>query len=444
MIVNRLPFLFQKSPTPNQAWIETAVITLTIPGIGFLIDGSDPFFLNSQFPWLILSPLLLSLQYGLAYGMTSAGFFIAILSLGSYFQWAFIPIFPTISIVGMLLTTLITGEYYDLWQRRQKKLEQDHQYLKTRMDEFTRIYQVLKASHSQIEQELSSQTKNLRTSLLLLEKQIYSIQQHPGNIFDDIGKPILEVFSAHSNIYAASLFSVNSNKVLTTKAIAYIGSPANIQISNPLVQQALISHKVVSVQNHAEETGAALVAIPLVDVFDVVWGLVVVTEMPFFALHSSTLDLLAVMGGRIGDLLNRRSELHPSKSGWKDFELALRRILIEIKRLHYSTVIVVTKFTSQTLGHHYIPKLLSESRGLDKTWVFENQYAHQVAIQLLPFTDNKGISSFFDRLGLSGLNSDDEDSTDTSVSIQQWTLDASIDANKILSELNQFCHFNSK
>ncbi len=444
MIADRLPFLFQKKPQNNKAWIETIVITLAIPGIGFLINKADPFFLSSPFPWLIFSPLLLCLQYGLTYGLTSAGFYIFLLSIGSYMQWTFIPSYPSVMIVGLLLITFISGEFYDIWQRRQKTLEQDYQYLKIRNDEFTRIYQALKASHSHLEQQLSSQTKSLRTSMLLLEKQIYSIQQKPGHILDDIGKPILEIFSEHTNIYAASIFSVDNQKLLSLSMVDHMGNFSDIQHSNPLIQQALNSRQVASVQNHSEETGAALVAIPLVDVFDVIWGLVVVTEMPFFALHSSTLDLLAVIGGRLGDLLKKRSELQLSDNGWKDFELTLRRILLEIKQLKYSAAIIVCKFTSQTLSHHFIPKLLSDSRGLDKTWVFENQFAQQIVIQLLPFTDLQGIDSFFDRLELSGSNSSDENPSESNLDIYQGILDPDIDVNNVLMELYNFCQFNSK
>lgn len=441
-IENKLPFLLQKPLFKKKAWIETAALTAVVPGFGFLIDGSDPFFLNSSFPWVILAPLLLCLQYGLPYGMTSAGCFIATLSAGAYFQWGFIPTFPTTTIVGMLLTTMIAGEFYDLWHRRQGKLEQDHQYLKVRMEEFTRIYQALKASHTRLEQQLSSQTKSLRTSLLLLEKQIFTIQQKPGELLDDIGKLILELFREHTSIYAASIFAINSQKLLTVTPVACIGDPTTMQLSNPLIQQALNTRKVASVQNHSKETQGALVAIPLVDVFDTIWGLIVVTEMPFFALNSNALDLLAVIGGRIGDLLNRRAKLQPPDDVWKDIELVLRRNLIEIRQHKNSATITAIKFTSPAISQLYIPKLLSESRGLDKVWICENQFGHQIAIQLMPLTDSNGINSFFDRLGLPVSGNNTEDSTDSNLSIHQWILNADLAPNEVLSELYQHCQIN--
>ena len=39
-------------------WTESIAISLSFPVIGYAIDPSDPFFINYEFPWLILAPVL--------------------------------------------------------------------------------------------------------------------------------------------------------------------------------------------------------------------------------------------------------------------------------------------------------------------------------------------------------------------------------------------------
>jgi hypothetical protein len=63
----------------------------------------------------------------------------------------------------------------------------------------------------------------------------------------------------------------------------------------------------------ASDGTSVLAAIPLTDVSCRARAVVAVREMPFVALHAETLELLAVLGGRLGDSIAQLSRA-PSRA----------------------------------------------------------------------------------------------------------------------------------
>ena len=443
MIVDEpiLTLLTQHHPSVKwKAWIESVAITCITLVLGLLINRSDPFLLKGQFSWLILPPLLISLQYGFRYGISTTSFFIAILAIGWHLEWKIVPEFPVVIVAGMLLVTMIAADYHNRWERQQNTLRQNYNYQNVRMEGFSRTYQALSLSHAHLEQQLVSQTKSLRSSLFELEKQIFTINQqsdHDANV--NIGKSILSIFSGHVSIYAASLYSVSKQNGWKISPLASVGKPASIRKGNFLVKTALNSRSVASVQTQMKQADDALVVIPLVDVFDKIWGIVVVTEMPFFALNSNTLDMLAVIGGRIGDLLNRRVESQPSADVWEQLEGVLLRILIEVRKHKKSAVLSAIHFASAKGAHVFIPKLLSETRALDKVWIYQNPSVDQVVFQLLPLTDSKGADGLLQRLSCPVPVNGENSAENNNVRVHRWVLDADTSVDRVLSELSDHC-----
>ena len=60
------------NPQPLAVFAEVLIVTLLLPALGLWRHPHDPFFLQANFPWLLLAPLLLSLRYGFAQGLGSA------------------------------------------------------------------------------------------------------------------------------------------------------------------------------------------------------------------------------------------------------------------------------------------------------------------------------------------------------------------------------------
>jgi polysaccharide biosynthesis protein PelD len=210
-------------------WIETIVISILFPIIGYTIDSLDPLFINYQFPWLILAPLLISLRYGLACGLVSASLLISMVAAGYFFGWWEVPFFPEEMIVGLMLITLISAEFNVIGMRKIKLLENKYNYVNARMDKFTRDYHLLKGSHHLLEQQIASQAKSLRSFLLDLERQIFSLEKHEGEPLAGIGTSILNLFSDVASVQVAAIYAVTDDeqKKIKPKPVALFRAPTS-------------------------------------------------------------------------------------------------------------------------------------------------------------------------------------------------------------------------
>ena len=159
-------------------WTESIAISLSFPVIGYAIDPSDPFFINYEFPWLILAPVLAGLRYGFVAGITSATLLISLVTSGFFLGWPGVSFFPEEMIIGLLLLTLISTEFRESWVRQTKLLDHKYNHLKLRMDKFARSYHLIKGSHYRLEQHLASQAK-----------EFAFVVGRPEEESSDVGKP---------------------------------------------------------------------------------------------------------------------------------------------------------------------------------------------------------------------------------------------------------------
>jgi hypothetical protein len=436
------------------AWLETLVMTVILVVIGYSVNTSDPFYLHYQFPWLILAPLLIGLRYGFLFGMSSTALFIILFAIGRYFNWVVVPVFPIEMVVGMILVTMITAEFHDIWQQKLQPLQYKHQLLKLRMNEFSRTYHILKASHSQMEQQTANHVKSLRTSLLDIEKQILTLAKNDGAPLSGIGNHILDILSEYGSIQTASVYAVSEDKKILLNPVACLGNPPSLWSTNFLVMEALNTGHVTSIQTHNEKVDhEILVVIPMIDVFHKIWGVVIINEMSMFAMQDNTLDLLALLGGHIGDLIQRRAEAEwLSKDVWLDFEYELRRVLKNILSFKINAAIVINIIDCEEKQELFISKFRSELRGLDKVLNFKDDFGRHIIINLLPLTDEKGLKHFLYRLGLmdsidietlTGFeDGSDYNTLESDVTIYSWVLNDTHSPEKVLAKIGQLCQRN--
>ena len=294
-------------------WTESIAISLSFPVIGYAIDPSDPFFINYEFPWLILAPVLAGLRYGFVAGITSATLLISLVTSGFFLGWPRVSSFPEEMIIGLLLLTLISTEFRESWVRQTKLLDHKYNHLKLRMDKFARSYHLIKGSHYRLEQHLASQAKSLRLSLDDLKKKVLTLENHKGEPLAGIGDSVLKILGSYANVQMAGIYPVNEQRKMNPNPVASLGQPRTLLPSDPVIAEALKTGDVASIEmekNGAMPAVGALIAIPLIDVYQRIWGVIVVNEMPLFAFQENTMDFLAVLGGKIGDLVKRRADAH--------------------------------------------------------------------------------------------------------------------------------------
>jgi polysaccharide biosynthesis protein PelD len=440
--------------TSQTAWLESLALTAVVVAIGYGINPADPFYLNNSFPWLMLAPLLIALRYGFLFGMSSTFVFIILFTAGRYFNWAIVPVFPVEMVVGMLLVTMITAEFHDIWQQKIQPLQYKYHHLTLRMNEFSRAYHVLKASHSQMEQQTANHVKSLRTALLDIKQQILTLAKNEGAPLDGIGTHILDILSEYGSIQTASVYAVSDDKKIILSPIASLGNPPPLWPTNHIVMEALNTGHVTSIQTHNESVDhEILVVIPLIDVLHKIWGVVIINEMSLFAMQENTLDLLALLGGHIGDLIRRRTEAHSlGNDAWLDFEYELRRVLKNILSFKINAAVVISIISNVKTQEVFISRFRSELRGLDKVFNFQDEFGRQIIIKLLPLTDEQGLKNFLARLDL--VNSIDiETLTDfeaanvsqtleNDLTIYSWILNDKHSPEKVLPKIEKLCQLN--
>ena len=145
------------------AWLETPLLTALVLGLCYWLHPADPLFLQG-FPWPILAPLLLAVRYGFLQGACSAALLVlAALVLHRLGMPGYVQL-PGSFIVGVLVSSMVVGEFRDLWGRRLERLQTANEYRQYRLDEFTRAYHVLRSSHERLEQRVAGSDTSLRST----------------------------------------------------------------------------------------------------------------------------------------------------------------------------------------------------------------------------------------------------------------------------------------
>ncbi|MDE2149241.1 MAG: hypothetical protein KGJ55_05280 [Gammaproteobacteria bacterium] len=298
----------QAAPRPPVAWAETVVATLLLPIVGLALHRQDPLFLHGAFPWLIFAPLLVGGRYGFLYGFSSALLTVAMMLLA--WRTAGLPEhgFPYQYALAAVIVGMFAGELADLWLRRLARMQLINEYAGSRLSEFTRSYHLLKASHDQLEERLADQRYNLRDALADLRKKFTAAGG--SDILHRSAEQILEFLAVHGQLQKAWLYEVFDNNRLGETPLATLGTPpVPLEREHPMLRACLERGQLISVRTDGPEPAARwqrqglLAVIPLVDIRGRIWAVVAVRTMPFIVFHRKNLNLLAVIGSHLGDLI---------------------------------------------------------------------------------------------------------------------------------------------
>ncbi len=390
---------------PFLTWAETLFLCLLFPALGWWLDPRDPLFTAAPFPWLVLAPLLPALRYGFTHGFVSALLLIGLIALG--WQEGMLPAnqFPSQLAVGLLIVGMLAGEFTDVYQRRIEQQKAINGYQRMRLDEFTRNYHLLKASHDRLEQRLASGTQSLRGALLDLKRRLTKIPQFGNDPLETLAQQIIGVFATFGWIQVAGLYRVRQMH-LDSQPLATLGELRAVDPFDPLIRHTLTERRLVSLREtfveKREESGTLLLAaVPLVDVNEKIWGVLVVQEMPFIALHKENLRLLAVMGGHIGDILSagQGGEREVDAEGVQ-FRHHLARALEDLRKYAIPSLAVAIRFPPNHPDLDQLIELfLSQVRGLDRPWrPAETAPEQNILYLLMPLTTEHEFDPYRQRM----------------------------------------------
>ncbi len=395
------PSRFQLKPSPKN-WHKIAelfLFTLAIPALGYGFNPTDPFYLQSGFLWITIPPLLLSLRYSLALGISSIAI-TSILLMISYGVSLVQGDFPFTLVTGMILLTILVGDTSSKWRTRLGRQQAENDYLQLRMDEFTRDYHILRLSHGQMQEYLAAQKFSLREALQQTKKLLETTPS--DHLLSNISENIISIFAQFGWIQVAGLYPVEQGQLKLATPLSHIGNMNVLSIDDELIKAALHQSEMVSVvsEAHASESQKTLLlaVVPLMDARGKLHGILAIQEMHFMAFQKDNLNTLALLGGYIGDLLTRaknRSTLNQKSAHSLSLELST---LLRFANQHdVKSVITVFKFKNE-VDPRYIDFIAQRIRSLDSSRKATGTGNQRVLIILMPLMNQRRFQSYLNSL----------------------------------------------
>ncbi|MGI9287319.1 MAG: PelD GGDEF domain-containing protein [Pseudomonadales bacterium] len=391
-----------ESKSTRLIWLETFGVSVLTVALGFLVRPDDPFFVHDDsFPWPIIAPVLVGLRYGFAEAFATA--LLIIVSSLIFSWWLEQPAWrlTTAYSLGMLVTGMLTGEFRDIWERRLRRLERSNEYRQARLEEFTRAYHVLKISHDRLEQDSAGKSTSLRSALSDMQRQLANVDASSDNLAQN-AETILNVFSHYGVLQVASLHALLEDGV-QAHSLAHTGDTEVIDPSDPLLRLAIVEKRLISVradiagEDEAQETDY-LACIPLVDTYQAIHAVLVIKLMPFFSFHETNLKLMAIIAGRIADILMAAREL-PVVEDLECYEFfrRLKRSMADAREFQLPASLLIITATNPTTAPAYIQTIETQMRGLDIGYVTRNCDDDTVMLMLMPLTAQDGVASYLVR-----------------------------------------------
>jgi hypothetical protein len=386
------------------SWLETAVITAAVIGLGLWLTPEDPLQVHAGFPWSVLAPLLLGVRYGFVHGLFSACLvLIALFTLRYVGVEVYAQTEPSF-IVGMLVCGMLVGEFRDLWERRLQRLQMANDYRQYRLDDFTRAHQVLRVSHDFLEQRVAGSDQSLRTSLLGLREKL-RVSADESDALSILADPIITLLGQYGSLRIAGLYRVDERRQVVPQALATLGVMEPLDVGDELVRLCLERGELVSVRQEALDAGESArfsslqVCIPLTNVQGEILALLAVRQMPFFAFQDRTMSLLALLAGHIADVLHpdRQIQRLPNLDA-QQFSLQLKRSVLDAEQ--HELPVSLCGFEMLQANDELMSLVEHSQRGLDLHLRVLNDRGNHLLLVLLPLTGPDGAERYLARIDL--------------------------------------------
>jgi hypothetical protein len=283
---------------PGWATLEVVGMTLGLVALGRWTSPDDPLFIAAPIPWTWFAPILAALRYGVLAGV---GAMVLVLIAWRVLQGqAPDAAFPALYFLGGLLLTMVCGEFSSLWRSRIRRLAQANAYLEDRIERVTNRLFMVQRSHDVLEQDLLLQPSTLRQALAdLRARSLAGELDGPG-----AARAFLDFLGVHCQIESAQVIALGPAGEADGPVLAHVGQPVRVSARDPLVRFALEHQRLAHVQSGFPVHEAAtdhLVAAPLILGTHGERALLVVSRMPFLALHDEALELMAVLCSSFSD-----------------------------------------------------------------------------------------------------------------------------------------------
>ncbi|MBZ9664317.1 sugar transporter [Pseudomonas sp. LMG 31766] len=396
-------FILAPRASGRVSWWETCLLSLLALGFGYWLSPDDPLLVVASFPWMILVPILLGVRYGFLQGLFSAALLIAALFVFRLSGWALYLEIPASFIVGMLLCSMLVGEFRDIWERRLERLSLANEYRQLRLDEFTRSHHILRISHDRLEQRVAGNDQSLRSSLLSLREQLRAL---PGDrdALKTLADTVISLLAQYGALRVAGLYRVMDNAQVDPQPLATLGEMGEFNGKDVLLRQCLQRGELVSVRSEVLDRGegarhsALQVCVPLIDTEGRILAVLAIQQMPFFMFHERSFSLLAILSGHIADLLMSDAQaLQLPDADAQHYSQLLKRSLSDARDHDLPASLYAFELAEEN-GEEIQRLLEGSQRGLDVQLKVINGRGSRLVLVLLPLTSGEGAQGYLVRI----------------------------------------------
>lgn len=390
-----------RPPGPLRAtWsvVEPLLMTGGMLWFGLALEPEDPFFLRDTFPWPLLVFLLIGLRYGFFSALLGLALYLMVLVLGWREGW--LP-YETLSyghVVGLLVCTMVAGEFRDLWERRLNTLEAGEGFARLRLGEFTRSYHLLKVSNDQLEQQMAGSRISLREGVNRVT-QLVKLEGGVPAITPALGRQFLSLVSSYAHAEEGAIFFKDAEGEL--HLLVHNGQAEHHSLEDPLLGACVEEGKIVTVAGENGVTEGASewqAVIPVADSRGHLWGGLAVRQIPFWAFEDKTLRLLGVMAGHVADRLTDQTVIRANFSPALNALLAnTQRCLQNARQYRVPSVLAVFSVAADDANLPLLDLIKLSLRGLDDVLEIRATEATVLAV-LLPMTEESGYEGYLRRL----------------------------------------------
>ena len=385
-----LGLLVQTSAKPWVVVGETLLLPVLAVLIGMWANPDNPLWVESEFPWAWLAPVVVALRYGPVAGLSAAG---VLLLAWLGVNQRDLSLFPEQYFLGGLILVMVVGEISSLWRARIRRARTAQNYMDQRTEQLIRQHYLLRLSHDRLEQELIGRPVSMRDAINVLS----GLSGAEGD-----ARSLLNLLSRFSQISVASLVPVR-NEVLDPTPIAQLGGERPIHVHDPLVRQALDSHVLCHVsQSMAEgQQTQYIVVAPMLDLEGEIYGLLLVEEMPFFALQEEALQTINLLLGYYTDSVAANSLAAPLLQAYPDcpphFAFELQRMEHVNRSARLSSVVVALELSPSAVQAQMAQQIMRLERMLDRSWLQESDGRQLLAI-FMPLGTNATAEGYLNRI----------------------------------------------
>ena len=373
-------------------WLEVIVLSAAIPSVGFLLNGQDPFFLRSGFPWPVIAPALIALRYGIGLGGASAlGIIVAAAFVAS--PNGLLDGAPIELSLAALLSALICGQFRDSWDRTRARYEIERAYQSSRIEQITHSYGILLASHSKLEERLCGEAVSLRSALTAVRERLMVSSLGDADVAPRLAETILDLFAEYghvqvSAVYRCLLRAQDPLEFAQLDRLAERGGPAVLSPDNPLLWKVLHSDKTaIAAPHQLVVTGGFQAMAPIRQGDGRIWGVVCVGEMGTLDYSHRTFELLTLIADYISDglCLDAVSEQTMAEGGQVMGSL-IDRWCHNAGRYGLGASLLVLQGENGLRLRAVGEVLRARSRALDHVWLWEGETGRRLVLALLPLT----------------------------------------------------------